>query len=112
MQETGRFSIRYTVLEGVFPDRLAHAPLNTAIPAIATHSHCPPPRRGRDEAAIAAGWWGCSTSREKSVCVTRELCYYFPDNCKNTAVVSVLLAGVTITPGVKQKTKTQRVTEW
>ena len=34
------------------------------------------------------------------------------NNCKNTAVVSVLLAGVTITPGVNQKTKTQKVAEW
>jgi len=34
------------------------------------------------------------------------------DNCKNTAVVSVLLVGVTITPGVNQKTKTRKVAEW
>jgi len=34
------------------------------------------------------------------------------DNCKNTAVVSVLLVGVIITPGVNQKTKIQKVAEW
>ncbi len=43
---------------------------------------------------------------------SHENCATISENCKNTAVVSVLLVGVTITPGVNQKTKTQKVAEW